>query len=92
MNRTRTSAALAAATAVLLLASCSSEPTYDESAADCIAAVNTLPKGAQAEPRPEACEPLKETDYNLIFMSRIASDLGMIDESGNPNLTGTPSP
>lgn len=89
MNRARTTTALLAAT--VLLAGCGG-PSYDESAADCITAVNALPKDAQAKPRPKVCEPLEDKDYNLIHMSKIAHDIGMIDENGNPNLTGTPAP
>lgn len=79
--RIRTTTVLLAATA--LLAGCSSEPSYDESADQCIAAVKALPKGARLEPRPKACEPLKEKDYNVIFASKVAADM---------NLTPTPSP
>lgn len=72
-TRTTTAAILLAATA--LLAGCSSEPSYDESADQCIAAVKALPKGARLEPRPKECEPLTEKDYNLIFASKVAADM-----------------
>lgn len=88
----RTRATTTLLLAACLLTGCSSAPSYDESAADCITAVNALPKGAQVEPRPKACEPLEEKDYNVIFMSKVATDAGLIDANGNPNLTGTPSP
>lgn len=79
--RTRTTTATLLAV-TLLLVGCSSEPSYDESADQCIAAVKALPKGARLEPRPKACEPLTEKDYNMIFASRVIADM-------NPS---TPSP
>lgn len=88
--RTRTTAVILAATAALL-AGCG-EPSYDESAEQCMAAVKALPAGTHRDSKPKACERMTEKDYNLIHMSKIAHDIGMIDENGKPNLTGTPSP
>lgn len=73
--RTRTIAVLLAATA--LLAGCSSQPSYEQAADQCIAAVKALPKGARVEPRPKECERLKEQDYNLIFASKVAADMNL---------------
>lgn len=81
--RTRTTVILLATTAALL-AGCSSEPSYDESTTACIAAVNKLPKGAQVQPRPKACEPLEEKDYNLIFASKTIKDAGITPPPANP--------
>ena len=81
MNPTRTTAALLLAAA--LLAGCS-EPSYEQAADQCIAAVKALPKGAQSKPRPKACERLKDQDYNLIFADKTLRDAGLI--------SGTPTP
>ncbi len=91
MNRTRTT--LATTAALLALAGCSSEPTYAETADACIAAVNALPKGAQAKPRPEPCEPLKDEDYTVIVADKVARDMGWTDSSGKPDRSKiSPSP
>jgi outer membrane murein-binding lipoprotein Lpp len=79
MNRSRAAALLASA---LLLAACSSEPTYDQAAEQCSAAVKALPAGAQRnDPRPKACERLTEQDYNLIFASKVLQDKGLMTPS-----------
>lgn len=93
--RTRTTTATLLAV-TLLLVGCSSEPSYDESADQCIAAVKALPKGARLEPRPKECERLEEKDYSVIFANKIAGDMGWTDANGRPDLnkmiTSTPTP
>lgn len=81
--RTRTTAVLLLAAA--LAAGCSSQPTYDQIADQCIAAVNALPKGAQSKPRPKECERLTDQDYNVISAHKVLRDAGLIGSTPTPS-------
>lgn len=84
MRRT-TTALLAAA---LLLAGgavgCSDEKSYEETTADCAAALKDQAAGDNS--KPAACEGVKEDDYKVLRLSQGLKDAGAVDESGNPDL------
>ncbi|MFF3620026.1 hypothetical protein [Streptomyces sp. NPDC002467] len=92
MNRNALTVAIAGA--ALLLASCSSQPTYDESVQQCVKALKARHLDDKTKPKP--CEPLKEEDYTLLIMSKSMDDLGWTDKDGNFDrnkmLQSTPSP
>ncbi|MFJ3923043.1 hypothetical protein [Streptomyces sp. NPDC090022] len=92
MNRTHTAAVLAGL--LLTATACSSEPSYDQTADQCIAAVKARPKDTPARPRPKVCERLTEEDYNTIVVGRVMEDLGWTGEDGrlDPNKLISPSP
>lgn len=79
MNRTRALTALAAG--LLLLAGCSGEPSYEQAADQCIAAVKALPANTQRDPKPKACERMTEKDYNVIFASKVLKEKGLMTPS-----------
>ncbi|MEU6230451.1 hypothetical protein [Streptomyces sp. NPDC047042] len=75
---------------VILLAAClllagaavGCSKSYDEIAEDCVAALKKRSDGDKA--KPEACNGLKEDDYDALLMSHILkNDLGWVDEDGN---------
>ena len=92
MNRNALTAAIAGAT--LLLAGCSSQPTYDESVQQCVKALKARHLDDKAKPKP--CEPLKEDDYTLLVASQAMDGLGWTDKDGkfdrNKMLQSTPTP
>ena len=76
----RHTTALLAAT--LLLAGgavgCSDEKSYEEITADCAAALKDRAEGDKA--KPEACEGVKEDDYQTLLMSQVLEDTGMVKD------------
>lgn len=92
MNRSRTTATLLLAAA--FLAGCSSEPTYNESVQQCVAALKARHLDDKAKPKP--CERLKEDDYTLLVANKAMEDLGWTDKNGNFDenkmLQSTPRP
>ncbi|MDX3587603.1 hypothetical protein [Streptomyces europaeiscabiei] len=74
--------AIAITTALLLAGGavgCSK--SYDEIGEDCVAALKERKEGDKA--KPEACEGLKEDDYQALLMSQAIDDLGWTDDEGN---------
>ncbi|MGP2437954.1 hypothetical protein [Streptomyces sp. JW3] len=58
-----------------------SQPSYDDIAADCAAALTERAEGNKA--KPSACHGVNEDDYQALVMSAVIDDLGWIDEEGN---------
>ncbi|MFE9976064.1 hypothetical protein ACFYRD_36465 [Streptomyces hirsutus] len=54
------------------------QPSYDDIANDCVAALKERAEGDKAKPK--ACEGLKEDDYDALLMSHILGDLGWTDD------------
>ncbi|MFE2326104.1 hypothetical protein ACFXD5_19615 [Streptomyces sp. NPDC059385] len=92
MNRNAAITALAGA--ALLLAGCSSQPTYDESVQQCVKALKA--RHLDDKTKPKVCEPLKEDDYTLLVANQAMGDLGWTDKDGNFDrnkmLQSTPAP
>jgi hypothetical protein len=78
MRRTITTTLLA----VLLLAggatACSDDKSYEEITADCVQALKDRPEGDKA--KPEACEEVKEDDYQTLLMSHILEEEGLVKD------------
>ena len=55
--------------------------SYDQIGEECVAALKERPKGDKA--KPEACEGLKDKDYQALLMSQTIDDLGWTDDEGN---------
>lgn len=65
------------AAAAIGLAGCAS---YDDHVKDCTAAVKARADGDTS--KPEACEPLKEKDYNLIVSHAALQEEGVLPSRG----------
>ncbi|WP_432010163.1 hypothetical protein [Streptomyces cucumeris] len=78
----RTHATTAAATlaAGLLLTACSSGPSQEEIAKQCVAALKDRAEGDKS--RPSACKGLSEDDYNTLVIGQAIDDTGWIGEDG----------
>lgn len=92
MRRTTT-----ALTTLLLLAGaavgCSSEKSYEEITAGCVAALKDRPSGDKA--KPAACDGVKDDDYTALVMGQVLEGEGWVDENGDPDLgeiLDTPTP
>lgn len=74
--------ATTALAAVLLLggAGCSEEPSYEEIAEQCVAALKDRAPGVKA--KPSECDGLKEDDYSALLLDGTLDDLGWTDENG----------
>ncbi|WP_069173487.1 hypothetical protein [Streptomyces griseus] len=79
----RTIAILAAAViagAVTGLVIWLSQPSYDDIADNCVAALKERADGDKAKPK--ACDGLTDDDYDALLMSHIMGDLGWLDDEG----------
>lgn len=56
------------------------QPSYDDIAENCVAALKERAEGDTA--KPEVCEGLAEDDYDALLLSHIMGDLGWTDEEG----------
>ena len=65
-------------------AGCSSQPTKEEIAEQCAAAIKARPEGDTAKPK--ACKGLSDHDYAAIVFSHVARKKGWIDKDGNPDM------
>lgn len=78
----RTTTVLLAACLLLAGATAGCSKSYDEIAEDCVAALKERKAGDKS--KPEACEGLKDDDYQALLMSHVLRDeLGWVDEEGN---------
>ncbi|MDX2520575.1 MULTISPECIES: hypothetical protein [Streptomyces] len=75
-----TTACLLAATLLLASAAVGCSKPYEDTVADCAAALKDRPKDDGG--KPDACEDVKEDDYSALLMSQTIDDLGWIDENG----------
>ncbi|MFE6629826.1 MULTISPECIES: hypothetical protein [Streptomyces] len=76
----RAAAAVAVAGAVAGLVIWLSQPSYDEIADNCVAALKDRVEGDKG--KPAACDGLKEDDYNALVLSHVLGDLGWTDDDG----------
>ncbi|MYR45073.1 hypothetical protein [Streptomyces sp. SID5910] len=73
-----------------------SQPSYDDIVKDCATALDKRADGSNTVPN--ACEDVKEEDYDTLRMAEIIDDLGWVDDEGNVDknkmledaLNGTP--
>jgi uncharacterized lipoprotein len=77
MRRT-TTALLAVLLAVGGVAGCSSEKSYEEITADCAAALKDQADGDNS--KPEACEGVKQDDYDVLRLSQGLEDSGLVKD------------
>lgn len=84
MRRTR---ALIAASAVAVAGGITgtviwlSQPSYDEIADNCVAALKERAEGDKE--KPEACDGLTKDDYDALALAHVLDDLGWTDDEGN---------
>lgn len=76
-----TAAAVAVAGAITGLVVWLSQPSYDEIADNCVAALKERTEGDKG--KPDACDGLKEDDYDALVLSHVLGDLGWTDDEGN---------
>ncbi|WP_341485495.1 hypothetical protein WJ438_40785 (plasmid) [Streptomyces sp. GD-15H] len=74
-------AVIAVAGAVTGLVIWLSQPSYDDIADNCVAALTERADGDTA--KPEACDGLTEDDYDALVLSHVLGDLGWTDDEGN---------
>lgn len=55
--------------------------SYDEIVTDCAATLKERPEGDAA--KPDACEDVKDKDYETLVLSEAIDDLGWVDDEGN---------
>jgi hypothetical protein len=72
--------AVAAAGAITGLIVWLSQPSYDEIADNCVAALKDRAEGDKG--KPAACDGLKEDDYDALVLSHVLGDLGWTDDEG----------
>lgn len=83
-------AALAIATAgLLLLAGCSSE-SYNTKTDHCAAAIKDRPAGDKSKPK--ACDGIKQDDYDTLNVAAGLTKNGIVDSDGNVDLDKLLSP
>lgn len=71
--------AVAVAAAITGLIVWLSQPSYDDIANDCVAALKERAEGNKS--KPEACEGLKEDDYMALVISQAFNDLPQKDQN-----------
>ncbi len=76
-----TTALLTAACLLLAGAAVGCSKSYDEIGEECVAALKERSKGDKV--KPEACEGLKDEDYQVLLLSQTIDDLGWTDDEGN---------
>ncbi|MGW1669017.1 hypothetical protein [Streptomyces sp. NPDC002324] len=76
-----TTALLTASVLLLAGGAVGCSKSYDEIGEDCVAALKDRADGDKE--KPEACEGLKEDDYQALLMSQTIDDLGWTDDEGN---------
>lgn len=92
-SRTTIAGVALTAAAVLGAAGCSSQPSYNQIAANCAKALAKRPDGDKA--KPAACNGLKEKDYDTLVLDAVINKSGLVDKNGNVDvgkLLGTPAP
>ena len=76
----RTTTALLAGCLLLGGGTAGCSKSYGDVVKDCVAALKERPEGEKA--KPDACEDVKQDDYDALLMNQVLGDLGWTDEDG----------
>lgn len=67
------------------VAGCSSQPSYDQIAANCAKALVARPDGDRS--KPAACNGLKEKDYGTLLLDATLNKSGLVNPDGSVNVS-----